>query len=310
MRYLLLCLVANPVVADQFPVSRCVNFDQALEAPFEGDWGYVIAQDDIVWIADQGFDTIRLPVKFSNHWDSGLAPAILARVDQVIGWAFAEDLQVILDLHHFDGILADPDMHADMFFDIWAELSTHYAGYDDRLIFELLNEPSENLKTPQAVALFENVYPTIRADHPNRWIILEGSEWAEISALQDLPLIDDRTALSFHYYAPFSFTHQLAEWHVDPMPAATWGDAVDRQVLSNDIALAASRGLPLLLGEFGVTAPTVLSERINWIAAVREEVESHGIGWCHWGFASGFAIYDMETKDWLPGMQQALMSKQ
>ena len=309
MRYFLLCFLASPVIADQFPVSRCVNFDQALEAPKEGDWGYTISYEDIVWIADQGFDTIRLPVKFSAHWDDALSPEILARVDQVIGWAFSQELQVILDLHHFDEILTDPDKHADMFFDIWAELSTHYARYDHRLIFELLNEPSENLKTPRAVSLFESVYPTIRSDHPDRWIIIEGAEWAEISALQDLPLIDDKTALSFHYYSPYTFTHQLAEFHVDPMPAATWGDRSERQVLRDDIALAASRDVPLLLGEFGVTSPTKLSERINWITSVRKEAESHGIGWCHWGFARGFAIYDEETGDWLPGMEQALMSK-
>jgi len=151
MRNFLLCFLASPVIADQFPVSRCVNFDQALEAPKEGDWGYTISYEDIV---------------------------------------------------------TDPDKHADMFFDIWAELSTHYARYDHRLIFELLNEPSENLKTPRAVSLFESVYPTIRSDHPDRWIIIEGAEWAEISALQDLPLIDDKTALSFHYYSPYTFTHQ------------------------------------------------------------------------------------------------------
>jgi hypothetical protein len=93
----------------------------------------------------------------------------------------------------------------------------------------------------------------------------------------------------------------------DPWPAETWGDKADRQALRDDMALAASRDAPLLLGEFGVTTPTVLSERINWIQAVRDEAESHGIGWCHWGFAGGFAIHDQKTDDWLPGMQQALM---
>lgn len=309
MRALILSLLACPAFAEGFPVQRCVNLDQALEAPNEGEWGYTIARDHVTWIADQGFDTIRLPVKFSAHWDGQIDPKLQARVDEVIGWAMEDGLQVILDLHHFDELMTDPATHGDTLRAIWKALGTHYAGYDGGLIFELLNEPYENLDTAQAVALFQDIVPELRANHPDRWIIIEGAEWASIEALEDLPVIDDYTVLSFHYYSPSQFTHQLADWHVDPWPATVWGSAEERARLRDDFALAQARKAPLFLGEFGVTSNTVLPERINWIKAVRQEAEDHGIGWCHWGFARGFAIFDDTTADWLPGMQAALFSQ-
>ena len=44
------------------PIKRCMNLGSALEAPQEGEWGYVIRRDDLVRLKDAGFDTVRLPV--------------------------------------------------------------------------------------------------------------------------------------------------------------------------------------------------------------------------------------------------------
>ena len=308
MRALLLYLLTMPAFANAFPVHRCVNLDQALEAPNEGDWGFTITRENIRWIAAQGFDTIRLPVRFSAHWDEQIDPGFLARVDEVIGWATESGLQVILDLHHFEELMADPAVHARTFAAIWTELSTHYAGHDANLLFELLNEPTGRLDTAGAVALFADIMPVIRKNHPDRWVIIEGGEWANLSALPDLPQFDDRTALSFHYYAPYPFTHQMATFIDNPPPPSTWGTKDNRAALRRDMAAAGALGVPMLLGEFGVTTVTDLEERIGWTKAVRQEAESQGIGWCHWGLSGNFAIHDPQTDDWVPGMKEALFS--
>ncbi len=308
MRAFLSICLAVPVCADAFPVARCVNLDQALEAPQEGDWGYRIAQPDIAWIADQGFDTVRLPVRFSAHWDGRINPAFLARVDEVIGWADAEGLNVILDLHHFEELIADPTRYAGQFISIWTELSAHYAGADESLIFELLNEPTHPLDTAGAVALFGDVLPLIRAAHPDRWIIIEGGGWASVDALADLRVLDDRTVLSFHYYVPWEFTHQQAPWLSDPPPARGWGDKDDRAAMRADFALAGAAAAPVFLGEFGVTTLTDPMLRATWTGAVREDAEAQGIGWCHWGLSGNFAIRDPATGDWVPGMKEALFA--
>ncbi|MEJ6404979.1 glycoside hydrolase family 5 protein [Yoonia sp. 2307UL14-13] len=305
---LLFLLFVRPAFADHaFPVQRCVNLDQALEAPNEGDWGYTITRPDIEWIAAQGFDTIRLPVRFDAHWDGQIAPSFLVRVDAVIGWAMAVDLNVILDLHHFEGIMSDPAAHAKTFTAIWSQLAGHYADHDDRLIFELLNEPQEELTTEMAVALFADILPVIRAQNPTRWVVIEGGYWSNITQLSALPRLDEHTALSFHYYGPWEFTHQQATWLDEPPPPTGWGSTAERDRVKGHIAEAGRYGLPMLLGEFGVTAETEAGARADWIKTVRQEAEAHGMGWCHWGFAGGFPIFDAGRRDWLPGIAAALM---
>lgn len=211
------------------PVSRCINLGNALDAPNEGDWGYTIQRHHLTRIADAGFDTVRLPVRFSAHWDGRISPDLLARVDQVIAWALDEGLTVILDLHHFQPLMENPGAHADTFVAIWQELSAHYSGASDGLIFELLNEPSGELTTAKAAELYRRAMPIIRRDNPERWVILGGGHWSDESELAMLPVLDDRTAHTFHFYKPWSFTHQNAPWIENPPQARTWGNASDRE---------------------------------------------------------------------------------
>jgi len=62
-------------------------------------------------------------------------------------------LTVILDLHHFDDLMSDPDAFAPVFVAIWSELADHFEGYDDRLIVELLNEPRSAVTTARSLEL-------------------------------------------------------------------------------------------------------------------------------------------------------------
>ncbi len=309
LRYLFIIAIwfATSLRAQDFPVQRCVNLDNGLEAPQEGLWGYSITQRDLDWIANQGFDSVRLPVRFHNRWNGKIDPVFLARVDQVIRWAMDRDLHVILDLHHFDPLSRDPATYGDMFVDIWTELSGHYAGYDNRLMFELLNEPNGALTTALAQPLYDKAIAIIRRDHPTRWIITEGGNWAALDALFDLPDPGPYHALSFHYYSPFEFTHQQATWLEAPPPARDWGTPQEIANVKDDIAYAASRNVPLLLSEFGVTSQTDLRHRAHWISTVRAAAERQGIGWCHWGFAAGFHIYDVQSGDWEQPLKDALI---
>ena len=105
--FLLLCLVmVVPLQAQDMPtIQRCINLGNALEAPNEGDWGFIIRQSDLETIAEAGFDTVRIPIRWSAHADTEFPYTIdrdfFARIDEVVGWALEAELQVIIDLHHY-----------------------------------------------------------------------------------------------------------------------------------------------------------------------------------------------------------------
>src|SRR3954462_12992431 len=84
---------------------RGINFGDAMDAPHEGDWGWVISASDFVAVHDAGFDHVRVPMRFSAHVDTSppfrVDGRFFKRVDWVIAQALSNDLGVIVDLHHF-----------------------------------------------------------------------------------------------------------------------------------------------------------------------------------------------------------------
>ncbi|MEJ6392501.1 glycoside hydrolase family 5 protein [Gymnodinialimonas sp. 2305UL16-5] len=313
MKSLMLAMTLSwPLTAHAFPVARCINLGAAMEAPVEGDWGYIVAQDHIALIAEAGFDTIRLPVRFADHWDGErLDPAILARTDQVIGWAETEGLNTILDLHHFLALKDNPGAHIDTLINIWEELAHHYAGAPDSLMFELFNEPAINFTTELAVPVFTDITAMIRQTNPDRWIITGGGDWNDLDEMLRLPAPGHREVRTFHYYRPWDFTHQQAAYLNDPPPPSDWGSAQDRAALAADMAQAASAAGPVFLGEFGVYGATDETQRLSWIRAVRETAEANSLPWCYWGFSQGagigFSAYNTGTESWDPGMPATLL---
>ena len=48
-------------------LGRGINLGNALEAPKEGEWGVTLRAEYFRAIKEAGFDTVRLPVKWSAH---------------------------------------------------------------------------------------------------------------------------------------------------------------------------------------------------------------------------------------------------
>lgn len=302
----LAAIPAAQVVAD-LPVNRCLNIGNVLDAPFEGAWGPAITEHDLDWIAGAGFDTIRLPVRFGSHWNGRIWPGFLARVEQVILQAKQRGLTVILDLHHFDELMADLDTYAPVFVSIWTELAERFEGYDERLIFELLNEPHDEVTTARALELYQSVLPMIRRKHPNRWIIVGGGDMNSLDEMLRLPDMGPKVAVTFHYYDPVGFTHQQQAWTNEYYPPTGWGSTQERNAVRSDFARAARSDMPVFMGEFGVVRDADSASRNAWIELVRRQAEEHGIGWCYWAYGAGFDLRDFSGYEWYPGLYRALM---
>src|SRR5207237_10824199 len=58
---------ANMAQSATTSLGRGISFGNILEAPTEGDWGLRLDEDLFVRAKEAGFDTIRLPVRWSTH---------------------------------------------------------------------------------------------------------------------------------------------------------------------------------------------------------------------------------------------------
>lgn len=107
-------------------LGRGVNLGNALEANSEGEWGMVLQEDYFRLIAEAGFTSIRVPIRWRAHAAPQALYTIdaqfLQRVDWVIQQALANHLFVTLDMHHYEEMMQDPDGHRARFLGIWQTL--------------------------------------------------------------------------------------------------------------------------------------------------------------------------------------------
>ncbi len=298
---------------------RGINLGDMLEAPREGDWGLRVRPEYFQLIQGAGFDFVRLPIRWSAHADSAspytISPAFLARVDDIVGWALSSHLAVILDFQNYDELMTDPPANLDRFLGIWRQLADHYKGYPPQVMFELMNEPHDQLN-PVWNDYARQALDIIRVSNPDREVVLDAPVSAYYAALDALQVSDDpHIIVSFHFYDPFPFTHQGANRlgvNTEGWLGSTWqGTDVEKAYIQSSFdyvsAWAARHHARILLGEFGTYSTADMASRVRWTSFVARLTEQQGSPWAYWEFAAGFGIYDPNTGLWRPDLLHALI---
>jgi endoglucanase len=203
-----------PAAAAHF--TKGINLGNRLEAPNEGDWGGVIEAEDFPFIAQRGFDHVRIPIRFSGH-ALAEAPytiddAFFSRVDTVLDQATAAHLAVVVDMHAYDDLASNVAGQRDRFVALWTQIAEHYKSRPDTVAFELLNEPNSQLDTTWNDVMVRAI-EAIRATNPRRLLIVDSVFWADPTRLSVLTLPDDANIMtSIHLYEPKLFTFQGQTW--------------------------------------------------------------------------------------------------
>ncbi len=299
---------------------RGMNLANMLEAPNEGDWGLEVRPEYFGPIKGAGFDFVRLPIRWSAHADSAppytISPSFFARVDEIVGWALENHLAIILDFHNFGEIMANPPANFDRFLEIWRQIAEHYRGYPPQVMFELLNEPNNWLNAPTWNDYAREALQVIRTSNPDRVVILDSPEDAHYAWINTLEVPNDlHVMVTFHYYDPFRFTHQGADWvGIDTTSwlGTTWqGTEAEKAAIERNFdqvtAWAARHHVRILLGEFGAYSTANMASRVRWTSFVARLAEQHGFAWAYWEFAAGFGVYDPNAHLWRLDLLHALI---
>lgn len=298
---------------------RGINMGNALEAPREGDWGIYIKDEYFRIIREAGFDTLRIPIRWSAHAENSppyrIDEDFFDRVDWVVNKSLEQGLITIINIHHYEEIMRDPVSHGDRFIALWRQISEHYKDYPEALYFELLNEPHGNLTDGKWNELVAEGVKTIRETNPTRKIIIGPTGWNSVYNLKGLVIPEDENIIvTFHFYTPFEFTHQGAEW-VSPSPPVgrKWfGTEAEKKQITDELDMAVRwaaqhNNIPLFMGEFGAYSKADMDSRIRWTHFVAREAERRNIPWAYWEFCSGFGAYDPVKEEWRTGLLNALI---
>ena len=116
---------------------------------WETAWGQPVTTKAMIdSVKAQGFNVLRVPVtwegKFGEAPDYTIKADWLARVKEVVDYGIDNDMFVILNMHHEEWHMptADNEESAEKILRaLWAQIADYFKDYDEKLIFEGMNEP-------------------------------------------------------------------------------------------------------------------------------------------------------------------------
>lgn len=283
---------------------------------YETSWGNPrIDAETFRTMKEAGFKTVRIPVTWEDHLDEEyrIAEPWLNRVQEVTDMALDEDLYVILDLHHDAWLDLDLEREGeirDELLAVWGQIAQRFQNYDERLLFEAMNEPrqrdgeyewtpgTEELRA-MVNRLNEAFVETVRASGGNnrkRYLLLAPyANRHEEEALRGMELPDDNHVIvSVHMYTPHSFCQEEdgdIEWNTGHTAERI---AENFQIMNN---LFVERNVPVMITEFASLDKDNTSERVEWAKCYMEAANRYGIP-CIWWDCREFALLDRESKTW------------
>ncbi|WP_294428918.1 glycoside hydrolase family 5 protein [uncultured Treponema sp.] len=319
----------------------CAGLDSELS------WGQPHTTKEMIdAIAAAGFKTIRIPCSWANHFvDSNytIDSAWMKRVKQIVDWAIEDGLYVILNDHHDNYERENLIPHCKGYYpsslnynesmlfvkNVWAQIALAFnKGYDEHLIFEVLNEPrlrghshewwynqgctvckdgATNLNKLNQLAV-----NTIRAsgkNNANRFIMVTGLA-ASINSYQadeswKLPndSAEGKLMVSVHLYTPYTFAMEN--------PGATVFEEKHAAELEYNFTWLnehfVSKGIPVIIGEYGATNKNNLDERVKWFSYFVGESHKYGMVTCLWDngdpkadntFEEKFGFFNRKNLNW------------
>ncbi|MFI1720322.1 cellulase family glycosylhydrolase [Streptomyces sp. NPDC020489] len=249
------------------------NLGNTLDAiPDETSWGNPPATKALFdTIKAQGFRSVRIPVTWSGHQSSTAPYTIdetwMNRVKQVVDWALADGLHVVINVHHdswqwiadmptdHDGVLA-------RFKATWTQIAATFRDSPSSLLFESNNEPQFNNTTDaqgiqyndELNTAFHTVVRQSGGNNATRLLVLpslhtnSGQVFLDALVGNMKSLNDPNLVATTHYYSWYPFSVNIA--------GGTRFDATAQKDLTDNFArirdTLVSKGIPVYLGEYGL----------------------------------------------------------
>jgi aryl-phospho-beta-D-glucosidase BglC (GH1 family) len=302
-----------------------------------------ITDDDFVLLKKLGFKSIRLPVAFKYFENNHIAlDDVLLRVTGILNECKKHNMNLIIDYHA--GELKNDNYFTETpkIINLWQKVATHYLyESSDKLFFEIYNEPTVSDQVWKDAAY--NIVEGIRKVDKKRTLLVGASNYNSIYELsRTVRLGDENIIYSFHFYEPFFFTHQGADWignqvatvgvpfpysvekfpTLNPKAKNTWGEANYNKYHSdgNEQSLfdklqkyikpwSAKYDVPVICTEYGVYNKYAdLDSRCRYIKAAHTTLKKLKIPGVIWEYNANFSIFSGKPSlDNLPdGMKDAI----
>jgi len=302
----------------------------------ETAWGNpVTTKANITAIKNAGFNAVRIPVSWNKAADSNynIRADWIARVVEIVNYAVDNDMYIILNTHHDENIFkfmnSDMEESKKAFKKIWEQISYVFRNYDEKLIFEGLNEPrtigsslewnggtlDEHKNLNEMHQLFTDTVRASGGNNVRRVLMVStyaaSAEQRAMSALvipQDPSNTVNKFIVSIHSYSPYNFALN------ERSPVNTWSKDASGDTspitdwLNRAHTTFVSKGLPVIGGEFGALDKNNEEARAEWAEFYVSYAKSKGIKCIWWDNGGDFKLFDRNTGEfYYPLIYEALM---
>ncbi|MER5180963.1 cellulase family glycosylhydrolase [Streptomyces sp. NPDC002896] len=243
--------------------------------PDETSWGNPpVTQALLKKVKSQGFKSIRLPVTWGTHQggapDYTIDPAWMAKVKQVVDWAQAEGMYVLLNMHHdswmwVNQLATDHDAVLARYDATWTQIAATFRDTSPKVVFESINEPTfsgtsgddENYRLLKELnSEFHRIVRASGGKNATRLLVLPtlytNADQSRLDALaaELTALNDPMVATTIHFYGWWPFSVNIAGY--------TRFDATSEQDLTGTFDRVyntfVAHGIPVIIGEYALLA--------------------------------------------------------
>ncbi|MDQ2772054.1 MAG: RICIN domain-containing protein [Bacteroidota bacterium] len=296
--------------------------DAAVESFYQSYRNNFITKPDIDYLASKGFNCLRLPL----HYDLFLTPAQRAvrngvlhgttsyasyvssltswynanqlftdpanmeayrMIDNVLSWAAANKMYVVLDLHAAPGSqgtdvnIADAlqpldfwnkPVYQDMTNRLWATVAARYKNDARVAMYDLINEPNNVPSNPQIHDVLQRLINTVRGQGDNHLLLLEGNGFGN-----DFNYMEKRTFTNAANLVYNSHRYSGTGYELDNGVNSTGGGPNTLRFIGTMKQFRIDNDVPIWVGETGENTDA-------WMHEAAQALNSVGIGWCHWTY--------------------------
>jgi len=232
------------------------------------------------FVLNAGFNSIRVPVTWVEHLDENdkVDEAWMARVKEVVNYFYNRGAYVIVNVHHDGGgtgwVKASKDSwdkYNGRFEKLWTQIAETFKDYDERLVFESMNEvldEKNSWSTPSSevqeyINKFNQLFvDTVRKTGGNNgkrnlavMTYAGGSHFDGFKIPADS--VKNHIIMEVHDYnpTPFCWSEKNVTW---TKCTALWNGSVNvektiRDNLANYKTAAEKLGVPLIIGEYNAS---------------------------------------------------------
>lgn len=297
--------------------------DADVEAFYQSYRNNFITKPDIDYLASKGFNCVRLPLHYDlfltpsqravrnsvlrgttpyaayvsalTDWHTAnqlfVDPAnmeALRLIDNVLAWCAANNLYVVLDLHAAPGSqgtdaniadaiqpldLWNQAIYQDITVRLWSALAARYKNDARVAMYDLINEPNHVPNNQLIHDLHQRLINAVRAQGDNHLLLMEGNGFGNDFNYMEKRTFSNAANLVYNSHR-YSGTGYLLDNHVNSTDP---GNANNLRTIGNLTRFRTDNDVPIWVGETGENTDA-------WMHDAAQNLNSVGIGWCHWTY--------------------------